>query len=466
MRAAVRVVGPGTPPEPIRLSAAALVRGEGAGRVVRMEGVVAAAAARDGAFVLTLRDGAAHVDAVWPGGDPPARWADLPVGARLAVAGACYWPPNAGDATSAPTVALRDAADVEVLELPPPASWWTAGRVGFVVGGAAIAVGAAALWLALLRRQVRKQAAEIRAHFELVAGLESRLAQAQKLEAVGRLAGGIAHDFNNILTVITGNADLAAGLLTPGHPAGPFVDDIRTAGARATGLTRQLLTFSRQGPAELRPLDINAAVAESERLLRRLIGANVALTCDFAAGLPPVKADPAMIHQVVVNLAVNARDAMPAGGTLRVRTAAYGSGVRLSVADSGVGMDERVQARLFEPFFTTKPVGQGVGLGLATVYGIVGKLGGEIRVRSAVGRGTTFEIDLPASSSLVADTPPAAAPPRPGGAGRVLLVEDEDGVRAACAGRWRCTGTSCWRRRRRRRAWPWRGTPPGPSTCW
>jgi len=266
--------------------------------------------------------------------------------------------------------------------------------------------------------------------------LEEQLQQAQKMEAIGRLAGGVAHDFNNLLTVINGYAE---GLLAD-LPAGPARDDvavIRDAGNRAAALTAQLLAFSRRTIIAPRPVDLTATVARLARMFERVLGERITLVTDLAAGLPTVMADGGQLEQVLLNLVVNARDAMPAGGTLTIATrertsTLLGRQVCLAVEDTGEGMPEDVRARVFEPFFTTKPQGQGSGLGLATVYGIVKQAGGYVQVESRVGHGSRFTVSLPASDAV------EAAPPHPGvtqvrGAEVVLLVEDEEGVRRLIA---------------------------------
>ncbi len=239
--------------------------------------------------------------------------------------------------------------------------------------------------------------------------LEEQLRQAQKMEAVGRLAGGVAHDFNNLLTAIGGYSELLLNSMRPGDPRRGDVEEIRRAGERAAALTRQLLAFSRKQVLRPKVLDLNATVADVEKMLRRLIGEDVAMTTELAPDLPRVKADPSQIEQVLMNLAVNARDAMPEGGTLRIATSQVvvpasadpgaelepGPYVVLEVADTGVGIDEGVRAHLFEPFFTTKEKGKGTGLGLATVYGIVSQSGGHIQVVSTPGRGTRFRVHFP-----------------------------------------------------------------------
>src|SRR5881397_1969037 len=277
-------------------------------------------------------------------------------------------------------------------------------------------------------------------------GLEQQLRQAQKMEAVGRLAGGVAHDFNNILTAITGHAELLLEDLGLHDPRRADVDEIRRSAERAAGLTRQLLAFSRQQVLQPKVVDVNALVLDMDKLLRRLIGEDVELATVLDPALGRVKADPGQLEQVIVNLAVNARDAMPDGGKLTLETrnidldSSYtlehslvkpGPYVQLTVSDSGIGMDEETQAHAFEPFFTTKPRGQGTGLGLAMVYGTVKQSGGFIWVYSEPGHGATFKIYLPrVDTPTEAATLPAPTVQPARGSETVLLAEDEPAVRA------------------------------------
>ena len=276
--------------------------------------------------------------------------------------------------------------------------------------------------------------------------LEEQLRQAQKMEAVGQLAGGIAHDFNNLLTAIIGNAELLLRSVEPEDPRRLDVMEISRAAHRAATLTRQLLAFSRKQVLQPRIVDLNAIVTELGTMLRRIIGEHVELRLDLHPGVGRVLADPGQLEQVITNLAVNARDAMPSGGVLTIRTAdldasdlptqgpeatpLMGPLVELSVADNGIGMDERTLARLFEPFFTTKELGRGTGLGLATVYGIVRQSGGHIRVNSRLHHGSTFTVYLPRAEGgpeAAADSPVWGEDPR--AVGTVLVVEDEETVR-------------------------------------
>jgi PAS domain S-box-containing protein len=276
--------------------------------------------------------------------------------------------------------------------------------------------------------------------------LEERLRQAQKLEAVGRLAGGVAHDFNNLLTVISGACDLVLLDETLSTEARTDVEQILQSSRRAADLTRQLLAFSRRQVLQPHDLNLNDALLAAERLLRRLIGEDVRIVICPAADLWPVRADPTQMEQVVLNLALNARDAMPEGGTLTITTAnvlvppdgplaervqAPGAYVQLTVRDTGTGISPELQAYVFEPFFTTKESGRGTGLGLATVHGIVTQSGGTIWFTSATGEGTCFEIYLPRVQAAAVVVPELPALPLAPTAGRetVLVVEDEHPVR-------------------------------------
>jgi two-component system, cell cycle sensor histidine kinase and response regulator CckA len=274
--------------------------------------------------------------------------------------------------------------------------------------------------------------------------LEAQLRQAQKMEAVGRLAGGIAHDFNNILTVITSYGSVLQAELPEASASRADVAEIQAAADRAATLTQQLLAFSRQQPMQAVVLDLNEVVGGVRRMLDRMIGEDVMLTVEPAAEPALVAADPVHVEQVLMNLAVNARDAMPNGGRLSIAVEhvdgadagmpplpdeGAGDYVALRVTDTGTGMSEETQAHIFEPFFTTKAPGMGTGLGLATVYGIVEQAGGAVRVQSAPGRGTTFVVLLPAATCRASAAPPPPAPAGPRGSETVLVVEDQVAVR-------------------------------------
>ncbi len=273
--------------------------------------------------------------------------------------------------------------------------------------------------------------------------LERQLLQAQKMEAVGRLAGGIAHDFNNVLTAILGYVALMLDGLPTLSPLRPDLEEIRTAADRAAGLTRQLLAFSRKQVLDLRVLDLNALVTDMDRLLRRLLGEDIVMVTTLDPALGAVRADVHQLEQVVVNFAVNSRDAMPEGGRLTIETQnaalddSYarehvvrpGSYVMLAVSDTGTGMSAETMSHVFEPFFTTKEAGKGTGLGLATVYGIVQQSGGYVWCYSEPGKGTTFKVYLPRVDAPVDRLPARAAARSTHGSETILVVEDEAGLR-------------------------------------
>src|SRR5688572_1466018 len=274
--------------------------------------------------------------------------------------------------------------------------------------------------------------------------LERQLTQAQKMEAIGLLAGGVAHDFNNMLAVITGYGELVLEALPEEDPIRQDVQQLLGGANRAAGLTRQLLAFSRHQVIKARILDLNNVIANVEKMLGRLIGEDISMRAELEPELWPVKADPGQIEQVLLNLTVNARDAMPTGGRLTIKTSNVANGSRtpreplpqgdfvlMEVTDTGTGMDLETQKRIFEPFFTTKDPGKGTGLGLSTVYGIVQQCGGQLQVQSTIGRGTTFEIYFPRAREKTGSSRPVPAiiEARPAPTATILLVEDEESVR-------------------------------------
>jgi PAS domain S-box-containing protein len=266
--------------------------------------------------------------------------------------------------------------------------------------------------------------------------LEERLLQTQKLESIGRLAGGVAHDFNNLLTAILGYAELLEVELPPGSRGRGWLDEVRRGSERARDLTRQLLAFARRQRIAPRPTDLNALAAGLRNLLSRLLGERIVLETRLPERIAPVLADPAQIEQVVMNLSLNARDAMPRGGTLTIATREVpeserpeGRFVELSVRDTGTGMSPDTLEHLFEPFFTTKDVGEGTGLGLATVYGIVRQSGGLIEVESEPGAGTVFRILLPRADAAITEPARREARSPQGGSETILVVEDDPSVR-------------------------------------
>ncbi|HWD00290.1 MAG TPA: PAS domain S-box protein [Candidatus Sulfopaludibacter sp.] len=274
--------------------------------------------------------------------------------------------------------------------------------------------------------------------------LEEQLMHAQKMEAVGRLAGGVAHDFNNMLTVISGYNRMILDELSPLDPLRGYAEEILKAADRAGALTNQLLAFSRRQIMKPRVINVNSVIEQTEKMLRRLIGEDVTLSFGLKPDVGNIRADPGHVEQAIMNLAVNARDAMPAGGRLTIETAnanldeSYakthmgvtpGDFVMIAVSDTGIGMDAETKRRIFEPFFTTKEKGKGTGLGLATVYGIIKQAGGDIWVYSEPNKGTTFKLYFPQVKDAVSDTPTTESESPHGSNETILLVEDEKAVR-------------------------------------
>jgi signal transduction histidine kinase len=295
---------------------------------------------------------------------------------------------------------------------------------------------------ALFERTIR-YAMRSRADLRALRESEAELRQAQRMDAVGQLAGGIAHDFNNMMTAVIGFSDLVLLHLDDAHPVRHHVEQIKRAGQRASAMTNQLLAFSRKQVMQTTVFDLNTVITETEKLLQRLIGEDIELVSLLDPALAPIEADPGQLEQVIMNLAVNARDAMPAGGRLTIQTTNVernaedrldsepGPYVLLAVHDTGIGIAPETIPQIFEPFFTTKEEGRGTGLGLATVFGIVKQSGGEIRVDSERGRGTTFKVYLPHARKPINPIDSAEANHKPAqGSETILLVEDEEPVRS------------------------------------
>ncbi len=288
---------------------------------------------------------------------------------------------------------------------------------------------------------------ELRATRDALKRSEEQLLQTQKMDALGRLAGGVAHDYNNLTTAILGYTTLVLETLEAGDPRRADLEEVYRAGERAADLSHQLLAFSRKQVIKAQRISLNAVVSDTDRLMTRLIGEHITMNTMLAADLPAVYSDPGQLQQVLVNLVVNARDAMPEGGTLSIETdealvtvehlirhaeANPGPHVRLRVSDTGIGMDQETQDRVFEPFFTTKPRGQGTGLGLATVYGIVRQSGGHITIDSTPRAGTTFSVYLPvaAESDVIEPSEVDREPADLAGTETVLIAEDDPAVRS------------------------------------
>ena len=304
-----------------------------------------------------------------------------------------------------------------------------------------------------LERRVEERTAELRREVAQREEVERQLRQQQKLEAIGRLAGGVAHDFNNLMSVVLMRSELVQAALPPDSPLREELEAIRAAGRSAAALTQQLLTFASTQVIRREPLDLGRVVEELRSLLAPTIGEHIALETQLAEGCT-IEADRGQLEQVVMNLVLNARDAMPRGGRLSIRAAPAaldaaaaaradltpGEYVRLEVQDAGRGMDEATLARAFEPFFTTKPEGQGAGLGLSTVYGIVRQSGGRVLVETRPGAGACFTILLPRCRTPLPAPPAPPAPTPPAGGERLLLVEDRDDLRALLSGVLRASG--------------------------
>jgi two-component system, cell cycle sensor histidine kinase and response regulator CckA len=349
-------------------------------------------------------------------------------------------------------MAAFDLLRLKALDIP---FIFVSGTVGEEVAVKAMKLGASDYFLKgnlarlapAIEREVREREgrdARRRAEHELRQS-EEQLRQSQKMEAVGRLAGGVAHDFNNMLSVILSYVDLMASDFAPDDSRLADLAEIRNAGKRAADLTKQLLLFSRQPAIETKVLDLNELLANVRNLLARAAGDDVELVCRFGESPARVQANPGHLEQVLMNLVVNARDAMPGRGRMTIETsevelthgrklgtlaAAPGPYVRIAVSDTGTGMDRETRERIFEPFFTTKVRGKGTGLGLSTVFGIVQQSGGAIEVTSELGRGTTFEVYLPRVNASVDTVASAVPPPTVRGTETILVVEDEDAVRA------------------------------------
>jgi two-component system, cell cycle sensor histidine kinase and response regulator CckA len=437
-QAKVTILGAAPLPPALPITATDLASGLRNSLLVHLDARVEAIGVLAGWTVVVLVEGVTRFEAYIPGLPEQNRFDRLEPGSRVAVAGVAMEVSPDGRAGVGPSLFLPTSDSVTLLEPPPQPptfpepTWWSATRVAYLSGGFMAVTLFGSGWLITLRHQVRRAAEEVKRHYEEKAKLERQLRQAAKLEAVGRLAGGIAHDFNNLLTVINGCAELLtdeAGL--ENGRVSVLAEDIRRAGERAAALTGQLLTFSRKREVLISAVDLNEVVTDTVRLLDRVIGENILIQTNFASDLPRICGEPGLLHQVVMNLAVNAKDAMPGGGTLTLTTAQVaepviapahhniGAGVsfrhfvRLTVSDTGTGMTDEVKARIFEPFFTTKEVGTGTGLGLATVYGIIQTVRGKIRVDSTIGRGTTFHMDLRIHGEPISDaelTLPGATP--------------------------------------------------------
>ena len=406
----LRKTGHRQPEQPRDRDAAEVLVGADSATLVRVEGLLTNQERVLGDEILTLRAGKTGFTAVIEQPQPSPFLASLRKGSVLRVTGVCVMDWDRSETPPEPIrfqLRMRSPKDIEVLQM---ASWWTPQRTLSLLAGLTVVLTGALGWALSLKMQVRRQTAVIAARAEHAAQLEAQLAHAQRLESVGRLAGGIAHDFNNLLTVINGYSELLMSQAGLNHTVRVGLAEIAKAGKKATSLIQQILAFSRRQMLQPVVLNLNDVVREMEEMLRRVLGAQILFATNLDPQLGLVKADSGQMHQVLMNLAVNARDAMPDGGTLLIETSnleiaesfveedeevAPGAYVVISVSDTGSGMDSKTLQRIFEPFFTTKPVGQGTGLGLSMVFGIVKQSGGHLHAKSQPGKGSMFEIRLP-----------------------------------------------------------------------
>ncbi|MGO9241005.1 MAG: ATP-binding protein [Bryobacteraceae bacterium] len=457
--AVLRRVGPGRIPAPVDISADEATGGPYDARLVRLTALLVNRRVSFGDHLLTLQAGRKQFTAQLEHPQYSEFIESLREGSMLQITGVCALDWDDSQVPPSPRsfhLLVPSPADIRVVRR---ASWWTLGHALVVLGIMSAAVLVVLSWVIVLRRRVAAQTAQIRKQMEHATRMQTRLEEAGRLESLGRLAGGIAHDFNNLLTVINGYADLMlsrAGLSEAGTKS---VTEIRDAGKKAASLTLQLLAFSRKQILQPRVLDLNSVARETEAILRRLIGENIRVEVNLDPSACLTLADPGQITQVLMNLSVNARDAMSGGGTVTISTTrtdldghsngrdwhpvergegpAPGRYVLLSVADTGAGMDEVTKAHIFEPFFTTKDVGRGTGLGLSTVFGIVRQSKGYVRVQSEPGKGSVFTICLPRAETGAereAGDTPGTASSGAGGEETILIVEDQTEVRTLVSG--------------------------------
>jgi signal transduction histidine kinase/ActR/RegA family two-component response regulator len=442
--AEVRVLGKGSAEPLAETSAEDLMTGAMDTRLVRLEAHLVGQRESYGDEVLTLQAGKTVFTAVLEQPQPFPELEALRPGSMLRLTGVCdvTW-----DVTRTPPepvsfrLLLRSPSDIAVVQM---ASWWTARNTLGVLASMCALVIIVLAWVFVLQRRVNKQTAMLAAKLEYEKQLQEQLSQAQRLESVGRLAGGVAHDFNNLLTVINGYSELALARLNAADPLRTSLEQIRRAGERAAVLTQQLLGFSRKQIIQPKPVNLNAVVTDARGMLQPLLGELIQVHTTLEPELGQVVADTGQIDQILMNLAANARDAMPRGGTLTIETCNIDVGTRrgdapaqippgayvmLTVTDTGSGMSEAIRKQVFEPFFTTKAVGSGTGLGLATVYGIVKQNRGWIDVQSEIGTGTTFHIWLPRLSGDAVTKSAVVPQAATRDSERLLVVDDQEDVR-------------------------------------
>ena len=394
-KATYRKVGSGPPLQPIAVLVEELALGHHDADLVSVEGTLQRIEIGRYEYGLVARAGTVEFTS-WVLRDAVGSAASIPPGSEVRVTGVASMKAENGKPAGF-EILMRTGGDAVVLGAPP---WWTAKRLS----RAAVTLGGVVAllfsYVLLLRRQVERQTAVIRERLRTETELKEQYRQAQKMEAVGRLAGGIAHDFNNIMTVVLGYSEVLALELKDNPDQAASISEIQRAAERAARLTRQLLAFGRRQKLDVSVVDLNVVVSDMTTLFGRVLGGDIQVDAEPANGPVTIMTDRAQLEQALLNLAVNARDAMPEGGTLRVSVASRQDGAGrmvgvLSVADTGSGIPADAQPHIFEPFFTTKDVGQGSGLGLAMVYGFVQQAGGTIHFSTAVGQGTTFELSFP-----------------------------------------------------------------------
>jgi signal transduction histidine kinase/ActR/RegA family two-component response regulator len=428
----------------VPIAADTALSGAQEGRLIQVEGFLREQSMSFGDRILSLESGRTRFTAVLEHPQEFPLLERLRAGALVRLTGVCdirwderFTPPNPEEMR----LLLRAPPDITVQRDAP---WWTLGRALVLM---AVLIGVlllATVWLVMLQRQVRARTGQLRKQMQHREALEEQLRQAQKLEGVGRLAGGVAHDFNNLLTVINGYCELLGMELEEGSDLRSCALEIKKAADRAASLTKQLLAFSRKQILQPVVLDLNLLVTEMDQMLRRLINEDIELITRTAPGPCLIKVDPGQISQVLMNLVVNARDAMPGGGQVIIETGqvvleasqlalrpdvAPGPYVRMTVTDTGMGMDEETLNQIFEPFFTTKGLGKGTGLGLSTVFGIVKQSGGHIWTYSEPGHGTTFKLFFPAIGEAGTEEPEDWDEITRGGGETLLVVEDQGDVR-------------------------------------
>jgi signal transduction histidine kinase len=437
--------GPGAEPAPLELRPVT-VAPDFEGQLVRLEGRLLEVAHHTGNIHLTVRSGEISFDALMEADLAPEVLQDWQPGSRIALTGVYEIRQDEHLQPQGISLLLRNPRDVEVLARP---SWWTAGRAWSVAGALGLAGVAGFTWIVALRRQVRRQTDAIRDQAEKSSQLERELMRASRLESLGVLAGGIAHDFNNLLTVIVGNAEHLSEQLAPRADLKRLADDICSAGERGAELTQRLLSFSRK--QTLRPVatECNMLLDSMHKLLRRTLREDIEIKTDFDSELRPAFADPAQLESAVLNLALNAQDAMSSGGRLSISTAnasldildhnvhpevRVGEYVVIAITDNGEGMPKSVLDRVFEPFFTTKDVGKGSGLGLSMVYGFAKQSNGHVSIYSEPGLGTTVRLYLPAVTEKAKTVSSLPLPVRhevtQRGVETVFIVEDDPFVRS------------------------------------